>query len=490
MDASIFKGGFKPKSRNNRPLQMSILGLLVILMILSTMYISRADDEYIPMTGFESFDNMYQYHMNQTDTNVEDIMVPVNEVVFFLIKLHTNILGSFMLLICVSSACFAVWYALKPEFADEVSDVKMRVSGGEQIPIDEVKNFVLQFFPDIKANSGIADSYSYEKPSLSLLVRDHLLKFVIFFAIAIAIQQSTLITFIVKSGNALAYGALYYTENTDFKGMVETMTTAGSDYPVNFDTLTTSGQNQGELYDDIYIALKDEKPKDRTDEFLGRIGAATQQFVEVTAPENGVDYSYENFITNVFITSHNNEYSKVSDLEVRMVYPLETFGIIDSDLLGDKYVYMSIMQYDTSSTSTTSSYYTSKLSAGWIESGGIPVSFDLYNIYATEIVNDGYIFVGDDSSVDCTVTIEYSGTGVSEDVFTVSPEISSDSQHLTIDLSEVETYLAAKREDNVNVTLSSVSIDYVEGNGVITLVNSDDYTDSIVIEQKQALWYN
>lgn len=470
---ALKRWGFKTKLDQTRFLQFLIVASMLIVLIMNAFTIVSAEEGHITITGFDAFDNMYQYHMGQEDSLVNDIMTPVNDVVFFLMKLEMQFLGTLIVLLCVSSAIFAVWYALSPDFADEVSEVKMRVAGGEQIPIDDFKAFALQFVPDIKANSGIADSYEYERPSLGLLARDHLLKFVLIFAIAIAIQQSTLITFIVKAGNALAFGADYYTENTDFRGMVETWTTAGSDYPISFDTLTTKGQNQKKLYNAIYTALKKEKPRDRTEEFLGRIGAATQKFVEVTAVESGVIYDYENFIVNVFTTGIMNEQADVSDIEVRTIHKLEDFGFTESDnvtstdILKDKYIYISVMQYDTVAETSTSVYSSvSTYTGAWEMSGAYPIKLNVHAAYAAS-VNTGYTFQGDKPSVAVKAYLSNS----SEPVL-LTATVNKSSNTYTIDFSS-----NIKSKVTAGVSVKKIEITGLASNN--TMLIKDSTTKSI-----------
>lgn len=333
---------------------MRVILLMLVLLTLSTGFflVVFAEGDGIPMTGFAEFDAMYQYHMREEKPLVEDIMKPVNTIIFNLIEFQMRIVGTLLLYLCITAAAFSIWYVAKPEFADEVSEVKMRVANGEQIPVEEVKEFFLQFCPDIKANSGIADSYEYEKPTFGLFIRDHLLKFIILFAVAITLQQSVLISFIVKAGNALAFGAKYYTENTDFVGSVHTWTTAGKDFDPRFDTLTTEGRNKRKLFNAMYIAIKREFPRSRTEDFLQRVGAVALQKVNEIGPQLQLDA--DNFVVTADIAAYDVNQDATSPVMWRTKFKVSDFvGTGEIPVNGvDKTLYLSVLQYDQAESSS------------------------------------------------------------------------------------------------------------------------------------------
>ena len=395
---------FTPTREHELVLRLATLYLLLFTLLLGSIFVFADDPAGIPMTGFDAFDAMYQENMSQDSLFVEDVMKPVEKVIFTLIKFEMRLVGILLLFVCVTSVAFAIWYIAKPEFADEVSEVKMRRAGGEVIPVTEVKEFFMQFLPDIKANSGIADSYEYEKPTFGLFVRDHLLKFILLFALAISLQQSVIVAFIVKAGNALAFGAEYYTNNVDFKEHVRTFTTAGSDYKPGYDDLTTEGRNKSKIYNEMYKAVKRAKPRDRTPEFLERTGTAIANKVVELEGDANVRLDYRNFIVSAEVRSYKVE-PDVSPVKYTIIYDLNALGITPGDNLGEKWLYVQILQYETT-VSETSYQSASNYKQAWGGfSGGVPTVLNVHSEYSGYINSQGYKFTGNATEVTVKVSL-------------------------------------------------------------------------------------
>lgn len=461
--------GFKTR-RDERTIRILACILIAIFTLMAGLTLIAYATGGIPMTGFDEFDAMYRYHMEKESVLVDDIMVPVNEVVFFLIKIEMRILGSVLLLLSISSAAFAIWYAAKPDFADEVSEVKMRVANGEKIPVEEVKEFFLQFFPDIKANSGIADSYEYERPTIGMLLRDHLLKFIILFAIAIALMTNVITTFIVKTGNALAFGAKYYTENTDFVGIVNTVTTAGKDYPFLYDTLTTEGRNKKKLANAMYVALKDAKPRDRTTEFLNKIGAAVA--TEVSNLETGGDVllGYQNFTATATIMEHDVQHDTSPVKLVKKYSIADTFGMVPGvDVDKDMYMYLTVIQYETAPDGGGSSPYGNQANniIFNLDNNGVPTSISFANKYKNDIAN-GYKFTGTPPN-DIVGRASFSDGSQTNSV-NLTGKVSGNGSDYTIDLTALKNVY--QKELSATKSLRSITISGMAKN--VTLVKDGD----------------
>lgn len=390
-----------PGVGRNRPTSKSIslyliVGLMVVI-LLSTVFTSKTyamEEQHIPMTGFTEFDAMYTFHMNQGEPLVDDIMKPVNNVIFFLIKLQRNFLASILLLLSTSALAFAILYVLKPEFADEISEVKTEVATGQTVPIDEPKRWVMQFLPDIKANSGIGDRYEFERPTMGMLVRDHLLHFILIFAVTIAFSTNTITTLTVKAGNAIAFGAKYYTDNTDFEGIVRTVTTAGKDFDPKYDTLTTTGRNKKKTFNAMHNALKDAKPRDRTSEFLGRIGTQVHNNIVALEARDDIHFDFENFSVTAEISPHDMAID-VSPIKTVIKKNLSDFGmVVGQDVKSNDYMYITILQYEEVRQSGYQSPTTDANAWRGGVGGTLPNGFQIDDVSGNKalIENQGYTF--------------------------------------------------------------------------------------------------
>ena len=346
--------GFNPLLEYNKNIKkvIALLQIVVLSFMTTTLVLVWANESgnsnSIPLTGFQEFDDMYHYYMVEKEhLIVSDIMNPVNDFTFQIIKLAGELASTLLLFLFSITIIFAVWYGIKPEFAESVSEVKSRVAAGEKIPIENIADFFKQFLPDIKANSGIADSYQYEKPSLALIARDHMPKFILVFAIIIALRTGVLITFVMKSSTALNFGFKYYTENIDFIGHINTLTTAGKDFNPYYDTVTTRGRNKKKLYNSMYNALKAQVPRDRTENFLGKIGSAVATEISRLEELGDVQFDYKNFSVNTTILPYSVEPDK-SDVKLVLAYSLaENFGmIIGKEIPEDRNMYVTIFQYE------------------------------------------------------------------------------------------------------------------------------------------------
>lgn len=451
--------------------------LLVILLTLSTgfhIYTLAGGEGAIPMTGFHEFDAMYQTHMREEKPLVDDVMKPVNTIIFNLIEFQMRFVGTLLLFLCITAASFSIWYVARPEFADEVSEVKNRVASGEQIPIEEVKEFFLQFCPDIKANSGIADSYEYEKPTFGLFVRDHLLKFILLFAVAIALQQSVIITFIVKSGNALAFGAKYYTENTDFVGSVQTWTTAGKDYDPGYTTLTTEDRNKRKLYNGMYTALKREFPRRRTEDFLQLIGSRTQ--AKVTEYASKLNINAENFIVTVNIYGYDIP-AEQADTSTASMFRIKASlsEFVNAEYLAvnsnERFMYINVLQYDTEEARISIHNQTIYEDAWGGINNGYPTTVTLKTGTA-DVMKDGYKF---DVPSEVTVTMFINNTTTSHS-FNVKPTRSDTDKTLNInyatEVTKINEKLANnKKSDGANGVITAIKISYL---GKTTIITNDN----------------
>ena len=462
-----FKGILKGKIKFYKGLPKWLIKFWVVLFSFSCMMTSLVvyatsdlQADVAPLTGFDYFDSMYQRYMIENNPDLlSDIMDPVNSTVFFFIKLETQILGILLLFLLVTSVTFSVWYALRPDFAEEVSEIKQMVASGQQIPVTDVKAFILQFCPDIIANSGLAGEYEYERPTLGLLLRDHLLKFTCAFAIAIALMGNILPTFVVKLGTAIAYAGKYYTDNTDFKGIVNTITTAGKDYKPRFDELTIEGKNQAKVFNALYVALKDQKPRDRTEDFLQRIGSQAHNWTlklgDGTYP---INYSFKNFVAHADVMPYDVEVPAVSNSAVKVVVKLKLTQlgmVVGMDIPQDEYVYLTVMQYNETPGSATVSNITEDPN-GWTVSNGVPTSYD-YSISNSSYLNgnEGYQFRGTLNSY--TVAIE-TNLGSASKIVSANRQVSG--KNFKIELSstinELKSQISSKNK-NENIVINRVT---------------------------------
>ena len=395
--------GFFPYPTNPKkskvPKWLQVLLLTFIFSSTCIVMAYQVDKNSIPISGFSEFDDLYQtYMVERNNPLIDDVMDPINSVVFDCIKLMGSISGALLLLLLFINVAFTVWYGAQPEFVERVSEVKQRVASGEKIPIDEVSEFFMQFLPDIKANSGIADSYIYEKPTISLVIRDHLPKFIMLFTIIICLRTGVIFTFVIKSADALSYGFKYYTESIDFVGKVDTFTKAGKDYNPYYDTVTTEGRNKKKTYNAIYTALKDQKPRDRTGTFLQRIGTAVEDQVKRLEEEGNVKFGYQNFSVHATVTDYevNPDTSEVKWVEKFSLS--EHFNmIIGEDIDNEKYLYLKVFQHNKLPGETHTSNplgRTSNYESGWIYDAnlGYPTRIEMEKEFTRLLNEEGYVF--------------------------------------------------------------------------------------------------
>lgn len=384
---------YTPKKKRRRDLLIGVsvaillTGLLVYWVVSTNAFANR---ENLPMTGEAEFDSMFNLYMNKDMPLLRDIMEPANSVGFFIMKLSTDIVS--LLLLVVGTIAFAsmIVYGLRPDLADEIHEIKMEKAGGQQVPMDEPMRWLMGFLPDIKAASGVGDNYEYERPTIGLMFRDNIWQFLILFTLAIALRTNLIHTFLIKTSGAAAYGVRHYVDNTDMRGIVNTWTTAGKDFNPRYDTLTQEGRNRNKTFNAMYNALKTEKPRDRTEAFLGKIGANV--YNEISQLESkGVRFGMSNFAVSADILSHRVT-PDPSDVKLILDYDLSQFMDQGIDYTGDRYLYVTILQYEDGTTRNVNRG--ASVGEGALTFGNnsrLPESMNLANLHG-RLLSSGYEF--------------------------------------------------------------------------------------------------
>lgn len=441
-------------------MQESLIGVLVFALLTSIFIHSivlitfYADSENIPITGEAEFDAMYQYYMEKDMPMLQDIMEPANYAGFFVIKLVTNIVGLILIVVSTITFASAIAFGLRPDLANEVHEVKMEVAAGQQIPMDEPIRWLMRFLPDVKAASGIAEDYEYENPTIGLVFRDNIWKFLILYTLAIALRTNLITTFLVKTGGAMAYGVRHYVDNTDMRGIINTWTTAGKDYNPRFDTLTTEGRNKKKVFNAMYNALKNEKPRDRTDVFLGNIGSTVYEKI-TSGGISGVNYSMKNFSASADILAHDVT-PDTSEVKVVQKFPLSELGMIQGqDYEGERYLYLTVMQYEDRVEKVNFPGASSGVNNVTLDNSGFPTKIDLSKTHTAKLTDYKFKKLGDGK---VTATVYYSGNK--------KPQ----SKTITLNITD----------DNVTADLSSLSsLKPSGGNEKWTEVKIGDFTKAV-----------
>lgn len=342
------------KTKRDRFREYVVASLLFLLLTAMVLYSFNwntytASSGSLPMTNEHEFDATYQKYMEKDMPMINDIMEPANYAGFFTIKLVTGIVGMLLLVISTVTFASAIAYGLRPDLADEVHEVKQEVANGQQIPFDEPLRFIMRFLPDVKAASGIADDYEFERPTVGLVFRNNIWKFLILYTLAIALRTNLITTFLAKTGGAVAYGARHYVDNTDMRGIINTFTSAGKDFNPQYNTLLQEERNKKKTFNAIYNAVKNQYPRERQQEFINQVGAQIVNFIQTEVNQDL--YNRESFSASADVYSYGTEKlgAGITNTEIRTVYtlPMSTvlggnFNLANSDYT----IYITILAYD------------------------------------------------------------------------------------------------------------------------------------------------
>lgn len=461
------------RNKRDRLLEYCVAILMFIsvtTMVLSTFQwnVYNADKTNLPMTNEHEFDAMYHKYMEKDMPMVKDIMEPANYAGFFVIKLVTGIVGLLLLVVSTITFASAIAYGLRPDLADEVHEVKQEIANGQQIPMDEPIRWLMRFMPDVKAASGVADDYEFENPTIGLIFRDNIWKFLILYTLAIALRTNLITTFLAKTGGAMAYGVRHYVDNTDMRGIINTWTSAGKDFNPQYNNLTAEERNKRKVFNVSYNAVKNHYPREREQEFLNTVGMKIKDFIESEMGDIEWDKQSFSASADIYAYSPDEITGGISETEIRKVKTKRVGELLDGiDLPNqDYYLYVTILAYDERADEERFSD-TSRYGLGNVEEI-IASDSNLTRIELSRLSEgESYTKVNTNSALDLSVSFFYTHGGSERRASNVGMSIPNGNvnvspNRVTVDISNLNSQINNKAKELAGSGVSVTNIKWAE----------------------------
>ena len=290
------------------------------------------------------------------------------------------LMSIYIMLMITISVVASVIYNVRPELCDEIHEAHIERKGGgstlqgmKQVWTNKgIAGFIKSYLPDFKA-LAFADALevsSEGRPTLSHFAKNHLIKYMFIFALAMLISEPTMLRFLMNGGDVLAY-PVRKVAYMDWTEMARSTFESGRDFNPQYDTRKRADANKSRVYKAIYGTLKelDKSEMARTTDYKALLGSNTRGYIE--SKMSNIDW--ENSKLAVKVQYEPNIPQGVELGDGRYAEPVSTFGVTNQT--GYIVTYLFIEQ-------NTSAYYQTSTTHrnGWNTVDSTPSSFDLSKV--------------------------------------------------------------------------------------------------------------